>query len=181
MKYLLLAVLFFCLNGFGQSSDSTRKATCILTDSKHYPIDRAWINAFMKANENYIYMDMRSKPLEPCKHIYVAVEPAEVRSAWASTGNERKDIVCIKCFHQTKQQIVAAYIGGGSGGTSEFRPTGNQKQLRTDSLWRLGADGRVIFDTILSQPSFPLSSGSRIFYVDTAGVLQAKPQKKKKK
>lgn len=112
-----------------------------------------------------------------CKHIYVSTIPAEVKIEQAaynpmggmgmldlwpvrqSGKKEGQEIVCVKCHHVTRQIL-------------DYGPA----PINSNSRWRLGSDGTLIFDTIVSKPII-----GHILYVDTIGVLRTQSPKKKHK
>lgn len=100
MKYLLIALLFFCHNGFGQTIGEIRE----------YDSTIIWLRG--------------ARPeLIKCKHIYVAVEPDTVFESHDASGGPSygfgprptgKKILCVKCHVITAQMITSKYPSGRS-------------------------------------------------------------------
>lgn len=180
-----------------------RPFICILTDTNRYPIDSKWISAFLKASENYLYMDMRSKPPEPCKHIYVATLSAEIKieqpalpyaagmgmpapGIWPvrqSGKKEGQEIVCVKCHHVTKQVLDYGPPDTVKTSLIDWRsiPQFIIGQF-TDTLEYVqsyigeGGGGSSEFDSTIGGGTMRLTSPGRVWYVDSTGAVQVRKE-----
>lgn len=132
MKYLLIAVLFWGCSSPksaidkemqawnkitfpGNYFDTTGFVTAQIGRVEDFNIQRGPATSIIKfdsyaqrqafyRNFGHMIDDFDSSVL--CEHIYVAVEPVKIESRAAYIGAAvAKDLVCVKCFHITKQAI----------------------------------------------------------------------------